>query len=106
VLADSAYTGEVVALAASASRVEVEIGKRTDDRPGFVPIPKRWVVERSFGWFNFDRVLAKNYEHTTVSAEGWVKLAGIDHHVQGKRARPSDPARVGSFGCARDGRRR
>lgn len=82
VLADSAYTGEAVALAASASRVDVEIVKRSDDRPGFVPIPKRWVVERTFGWFNFDRVLAKDYEHTTASAEGWVKLAGIYQMVQ------------------------
>ena len=41
-----------------------------------------WVVERTFGWFNFDRVLAKDYEHTTASAEGWVKLAGIYQMVQ------------------------
>lgn len=82
VLLDSSYTGEAVALAASASRVDVEIVKRSDNRPGFVPIPKRWVVERAFGWFNFDRVLAKDYEHTTASAEGWVKLAGIHQMVQ------------------------
>lgn len=81
-LADSAYTGEVVALAASASRVKVEVVKRSDERPGFVPIPKRWVAERTFGWFNFDRVLAKDYEHTTASAEGWAKLAGIYQMVQ------------------------
>lgn len=81
-LAASAYTGDVVALAASASLVEVEIMKRCDDRPGFVLIPKRWVVERTFGCFNFDRVLAKDYDHTTVSAEGLVQLAGIYQLVQ------------------------
>ena len=82
VLVDSAYTGEVVAHAATASRVDVEIVKRSDDRPGFVPIPMRWVVERTFGWYNFDRVLAKDYEHTVESAEGWVKLACIYQMVQ------------------------
>lgn len=82
VLADFAYTGEVVALAASSSRVKSEIVKRSDERPGFVSIPKRWVVERTSGWFKFDRVLTKDYEHTAVSAEGSVKPAGIVQMVQ------------------------
>lgn len=82
VLVDFAYAGEVAALAASASGVKVEIVKRSDERPGVVSIPKRWVVERTSGWFSFDRVLARDYEHTTVSAEGSVQLAGIDQMMQ------------------------
>ncbi len=41
-----------------------------------------WVFERTFGWYNFGRVLARDYEHTTASVEGWVTIAGICQTVQ------------------------
>ncbi len=41
---------------------KVEIIKRSDDLKGFAVLPKRWVVERSFGWMNWYRRLSKDYE--------------------------------------------
>lgn len=54
VLVDSAYNGNVVDQASASSRIVVEVVKRSDTTQGFVPLPKRWVVERSFGWLNLD----------------------------------------------------
>lgn len=44
---------------------------------GFVVVPKRWVVERSFAWLGRNRRLSKDYEKTTSSSEAMVKLANI-----------------------------
>jgi putative transposase len=44
---------------------------------GFVVVPKRWVVERSFAWMGRNRRLSKDYERTTSSSEAMVKLANI-----------------------------
>ena len=46
----------------------MEIVKRSDDMRGFVVLPRRWVVERTFSWFGRDRRLAKDFE---TSAEPW-----------------------------------
>jgi putative transposase len=43
----------------------------------FVVIPMRWVVERSFGWMNRDRRLAKDYDRTMDSSKAWVQLSSI-----------------------------
>jgi putative transposase len=42
--------------------VRLEIGKRSDQVQGFVILPKRWIVERTFGWFGKYRRLSKDYE--------------------------------------------
>ncbi|MEN0049458.1 MAG: transposase, partial [Bacteroidota bacterium] len=42
---------------------------------GFVPIKIRWTVERTFGWFNFFRRLAKDFEKTVESSATWILLA-------------------------------
>lgn len=44
---------------------------------GFTPLPRRWVVERTFGWFYWCRRLSRDYEYTTKSAEAWLYLASI-----------------------------
>ncbi len=78
VLVDGAYTGEVIAEAATATRINVEVVKRSDCIPGFVPIPKRWAVERSFGWLNHWRQLSKEYDRTIASSETWVRIAFVN----------------------------
>ena len=55
-----------------------EITLRTDDVKGFVVIPKRWVVERTFGWLGNYRRLSKDYEKTTRSSETMIQIAMID----------------------------
>ena len=75
VWADSAYAGELVEEVKAQKDFELEIIKRTDDMKGFVLLPKRWVVERTFGWLTRCRRLCKDYERTTSSAEGFVYAA-------------------------------
>lgn len=57
--------------------LEVEVVKRSDDVKGFKVLPRRWVVERTFGWLMRHRRLARDYEKTESSAEAWIYLAMI-----------------------------
>ena len=82
VLVDGAYTGTVVADASERSHVVVTMVKRPDIR-GFVVVPKRWIVERTFGWMNRDRRLSKDYERTIASSQSWIEVSCI--HTMVKR---------------------
>lgn len=77
ILVDGVYTGTFEEFAASELGVEVEISSRPPTAKGFVPIKKRWVNERTFGWFNFYRRLDKDHEKTTKSSESMILLANI-----------------------------
>jgi putative transposase len=50
---------------------------RSDDKKGFVVIPKRWVVERTFSWLYQSRRLSKDYEKTTLNSQSMIYLAMI-----------------------------
>jgi transposase len=58
-------------------KLEVEVVKRSDDVSGFKVLPKRWIVERTFGWLMRHRRLVRDYEHCETSAEAWVYIAMI-----------------------------
>jgi putative transposase len=81
VLVDGAYTGDVVGEASAATGVNVTMVRRPDIK-GFVVVPKRWIVERSFGWMNRDRRLSKDYERTIESSEAWIQLSFIHRMVR------------------------
>src|SRR6202043_3457167 len=51
--------------------------KRSDRAKGFVPLPKRWIVERTIAWLNRCRRLAKDWENLNRSALAFLKLASI-----------------------------
>jgi putative transposase len=53
----------------------LEIVKRSDDLHTFEVQPKRWIVERTFGWLNRSRRLSKDYERLTDTSEAWVYTA-------------------------------
>jgi len=55
----------------------MEIVKRSDDIKGFVVLPRRWVVERTFSWFGRNRRLAKDFENLTETLATFVTLASI-----------------------------
>lgn len=55
----------------------IEIIKRSDRAKGFVILPRRWVVERTFAWLNRNRRLAKDFEHTIASATAWLFMASV-----------------------------
>jgi len=53
----------------------VEVVKRSDAAVGFEVVPKRWVVERTFGWLMQHRRLVRNYERRPGSVVAWIYLA-------------------------------
>ena len=58
-------------------KLQVEVVKRSDKTSGFTVMPKRWVVERTFGWLMRHRRLVRDYERTEISAEAWIYIAMI-----------------------------
>jgi len=81
--ADGGYAGKLVAWAASLGSWALEIVKRSDKAAGFAVLPRRWVVERTFGWLTKFRRLCKDYEETPQSSEAWIRLAMI--HIMARR---------------------
>ena len=57
--------------------VNVEIVKRSDQAKGCVVLPKRWVVERTFGWLGRCRRLAKDWENLNRKGLAFLRLASI-----------------------------
>ncbi len=78
IFADGAYSGDkLVDALASIGSWTVEIIKRSDAAKGFILLPRRWVVERTFAWLNRNRRLAKDFEATIASAEAWIYVAHV-----------------------------
>jgi putative transposase len=75
--ADGAYAGELVDWVKTTCDCELDIVKRSDKSKGFEVLPHRWVVERTFGWLNRYRRLAKDYERSLSSSEAMIYLAMI-----------------------------
>lgn len=77
-IADGGYQGKPTADdVMSQAHIPLEIVKRSDTAQGFVLLPKRWIVERTFGWLGRCRRLAKDFENLTRSHVGFVILAMI-----------------------------
>ena len=76
---DGGYSGEAFAQWVKTIRpkLKVEVVKRSDDLAGFKVLPRRWVVERTFGWLMRQRRLVRDYETTETSAEAWIHIAMI-----------------------------
>lgn len=55
----------------------IEIVRPKPEQKGFKVLPRRWVVERTFGWLGRYRRLARDYEHTVSSSEAMTYLASI-----------------------------
>jgi putative transposase len=69
----------------------LEIVKRPEGTKGFVLLPRRWVVERTFGWLSHYRVLSKDYEVLPRNSEAVVYVAMI-HLMLRRLAREPTPA--------------
>jgi transposase len=72
---DQGYTGADAAQQGEAQGIRLEVVKHTEAKRGFVLLPRRWVVERSFGWLGRFRRLARDYERLTQTLAGWHWLA-------------------------------
>jgi transposase len=73
--ADQGYTGEAARQGAKAHGIELEVVKHTEAKRGFVLLPRRWVVERSFAWAARFRRLARDYERLAQTLAGFHFLA-------------------------------
>ena len=72
---DQGYTGQTAADDAKAHGLRLEVIKLSEAKRGFVLLPRRWVVERSFGWAARFRRLARDYERLASSLAGYHGLA-------------------------------
>lgn len=74
---DGGYRQHLVEHAATLG-IDMEIVQRTPGTKGFTPLPKRWTVERTFGWLMFHRRLARDYEILPARSEAMIQLAMTD----------------------------
>jgi putative transposase len=76
---DGGYTGPAFAdwVRKIRPQLQVEVVRRGDDGAGFKVLPRRWVVERTFGWLMKQRRLVRDYEQTESSATALVYIAMI-----------------------------
>jgi putative transposase len=75
--ADGGYAGKLVDWLAGFCQWTLEIVKRCDDIVGFHVLPRRWVVERTFGWLGRYRRLSKDHEYLTDTSETMIHIAMI-----------------------------
>lgn len=73
--ADQGYTGKQTALDAAEIGVELVVVKRPEAVKGFILVPKRWVVERSFAWMSRFRRLGRDLERLSSTLVGFHVLA-------------------------------
>ena len=77
-IADGGYQGKPTAYEVqNQAGIPLEIVKRSDTVKGFYVLPKRWIVERTYGWLGRCRRLAKDYENLSRSHVGFIILAMI-----------------------------
>ncbi|MFI6893888.1 IS5 family transposase [Streptomyces sp. NPDC050256] len=75
--ADSGYRTKAIDHGATLG-IDVEVTRRDPGQKGFKVIPRRWVVERTFGWLMNHRRLARDYETHPHRSEAMIRLAMID----------------------------
>ena len=108
--ADGAYAGQLVTWVTTICQgLVLDIVKRSDKLKGFQVLPRRWVVERTFGWLNRYRRLAKDYERSPASREAMIQLAMIrlmlarlarQRQAKPQRNHPPQPSQAAKAGCA------
>jgi transposase len=89
---DSHYGGDWGAETEAAYGIVVTVVSKPEGQPGFVPLPRRWVVERFFGWLTRSRRLVRDYERNPAYSEAWVHLASVHRMVKHLAPDPSLPA--------------
>lgn len=74
---DGAYRGALLDWAAERFKVRLEPILRSDKSKGFVLLPKRWLVERTFAWLSQARRLSKDYERLESSSQAFIYITMI-----------------------------
>src|SRR6266478_4822912 len=68
---EQGYTGQAAAAEADSHGIRLEVVKHTQAKRGFVLLPRRWVVERSFAWAARFRRLSRDYERLAITLSGY-----------------------------------
>ena len=72
---DGRYQGPLVAQAAQALGLRVEVVSKPPGTKGFPVLPQRWVIERTFAWLGkYRRVAGRDYETNPRNSEAWIKV--------------------------------
>jgi transposase len=79
---DQGYTGQAVAEAAAAEGITLQVVKLPEAKRGFVLLPRRWVVERSFAWATRCRRLVKDYERYAETLAGFHIIAFVGYMLK------------------------
>ena len=77
VFVDQGYTGETPEAQAAKNGIKLIVVKHSEPKRGFVLLPRRWVVERTFGWLGRFRRLARDFERLTETLSGWHWVAFV-----------------------------
>jgi putative transposase len=88
--ADGGYAGKLVTWVQSVCAWVLEIVKRSDTAKGRVLLPRRWVVERTFGWLSQCRALARDYAFQPETSAALIQIAMI-HLMLRRLAKGSQP---------------
>ena len=74
---DQGYTGPDAEIAAADGGIALEVVKLPEAKRGFVLLPRRWVVERSFAWLGRYRRNSRDYEWHPHSSESMIRISSI-----------------------------
>lgn len=84
IFADNKYNNHTLDewLESTKAKYRIEIKAKPEDKPGFVPVRLRWVVERTHAWLGRCRRLTRDHEYTVSSSEAWVQISAIQQMVR------------------------
>jgi putative transposase len=90
--ADGKYAGQLIEWVAALrpaaeEKVVLEIVRKAKDQQGFVVLPRRWVIERTFAWLGRYRRLSKDYEELPETSRSVILVAMI--HLMVRRLQPT-----------------
>jgi putative transposase len=91
--ADGGYAGQLIDWVRDCCHWVLDIIKRSDSQRGFVVLPRRWVVERTFAWLGRYRRLSKDYEELPRTSEAMIYGAMI--HLMIRRLARKSPSAAG-----------
>lgn len=72
---DAAYRGKLLGWVANHFKFVLEVVAKETGQRGFQVLPRRWVVERTFGWLSAQRRLSKDYERIMQTSEGFIYIS-------------------------------
>lgn len=83
---DGGYVGDVAQHYRDNHHIDLEVVEKPPGQKGFVVAPKRWVVERTFGWMGWYRGLSRDFEYNPRHSESMIQLSQI--HLMLRRLKP------------------